>query len=58
MLGLFWFIVGGALGLGFWGVVLAFILKWGKKLDRLPRWPITAGLVVGGIFGALQYASY
>lgn len=54
----FWFIVGGALGLGFWGVVLAFILKWGKKLDRLPRWPISVGLVVGGIVGALQYASY
>jgi hypothetical protein len=55
---LFWFIAAGALGCAFWGVVLAFILKGTRKLDRLPYWPVIGGLVIGGIAGVLKYSSY
>ena len=58
MLGLFWFIVSGALACAFWGVVLAFFIRWIKELDRLPRWPILASLVLGAGAGALIYLSY
>ncbi|WP_298123636.1 hypothetical protein [Brevundimonas sp.] len=51
-------VVGGAVGCAFWGLVLALVLKWVRKLDRMPRWPIVGGLIVGALYGALTALSY
>ena len=41
------FLMVGALVGAFWGFVAALLLKWGRKLDRLPRWPILNGALAG-----------
>ena len=52
------YVIGGAVGCAFWGLVLALGLKWGRKLKRIPRWPIVAGLIFGALYGALTALSY
>ncbi|WP_298127225.1 hypothetical protein [Brevundimonas sp.] len=54
----FWAVVVGAVAFAFWGLVLAFVLKWARKLERIPRWPIIGGLIVGALYGAMSSASY
>jgi hypothetical protein len=47
------FLVAGALAGAFWGLVAALVLKWGRKLDRLPRWPILNGAMAGLLIGLI-----
>lgn len=50
---MFWFLVGGGIGGAFWGLMVALIIKWARKEQKLPMWPIVTGLLLGMLSGLL-----
>ena len=48
-------VIGGAIGGGLWGLLVAAIIKWARKKKTLPMWPV---LTFAALFMLMAAANY
>ena len=47
--------IGMAVAGAFWGLMVAFALRWARKQRELPTWPIVTGVLLGLLGAVLNW---